>query len=48
MLSFQTLEFWPYFLYALVVWSYSSKDWVSGPITVSTGIMILSLQTLEL
>ena len=47
-LSFQTLELWPYFLYTLVVWSYSSKDWGSGPISLSTGIMILSLQTLEL
>ena len=28
-------------------WSYPSKQWNSGPISVSIGILILSLQTLE-
>ena len=47
-LSFQTLEFWAYVLYTLAVWSYYPKHWDCGPISVSTGIIILSLQTLKL
>ena len=30
-LSFQTLEFWPYVLYTLAVWSYYSKPWNCCP-----------------
>ena len=46
-LSFQTLEFWPYFYTHWFFRSYPSKQCNSRPICKSMGIIILSLQTLQ-